>query len=710
MGPADPGMARDVLVAFATGVAAATVLAALHNALWKDAASGSADDADGSPSSEPQDAKVSCESAAVAAEESIGSMPSQPPSRPSSPTKPSLLKRRSSSEVIMKAVGNFRKLTIRRLSTMGTVENPMTYVERRYFVPPRNAVALCKEATGSRPWEVARQNWLLSAAAAGEHDRVKVHNRLWASYRLWVDENISLQEGRQDIFHNFCIARALGVPAPLGARWSGTEAGDLLTCLAAAGVLVRGCETGKEALEGFLQDSLECYNDRFRHAKQRTFAGLTREEEHAWCGAYDFVQLADPQLGMFACDAEWSQELTMLRLAVQHVNRLKPRFLLVSGDLTNAWPGDKTRDVVAAQSASFKEALRELDPSIPLVLQPGNHDGAARHPRRPEPPRPRPETEGAAPPPRPRPVMSSLCATAVSRAVQSGRTRAATTSSATCAGGATTTTRSGWAARSTSPSTPNSITYAPRVSPPCPSRCAPILSLPLLRSHAAPPLPPSRAQIACKNDEAREMRAEQDAWLEAQLHAARGSGAKHVVLLSHVAPFMGEEDESQGWFNWDPEPRRWLLDLAAQSGVKLWLSGHYHGNCVVRSRSGVEVVTTSSCGGVINWSKPPSQIATSAVFNFGECVSTPAVICDSFHAGLRIFRVGERAIEHRWLELASVPKTIDQVFHSRRAVSNAARVDFLGRMLDLPSDRGESGDDESSPILTRASRSRSVPV
>jgi len=630
LGPADPGMARDVLVAFATGVAAATVLAALHNALWKDAASGSADDADGSPSSEPQDAKVSCESAAVAAEESIGSMPSQPPSRPSSPTKPSLLKRRSSSEVIMKAVGNFRKLTIRRLSTMGTVENPMTYVERRYFVPPRNAVALCKEATGSRPWEVARQNWLLSAAAAGEHDRVKVHNRLWASYRLWVDENISLQEGRQDIFHNFCIARALGVPAPLGARWSGTEAGDLLTCLAAAGVLVRGCETGKEALEGFLQDSLECYNDRFRHAKQRTFAGLTREEEHAWCGAYDFVQLADPQLGMFACDAEWSQELTMLRLAVQHVNRLKPRFLLVSGDLTNAWPGDKTRDVVAAQSASFKEALRELDPSIPLVLQPGNHD-VGQNPSRDD----------------------------VERYVR----RWGDDYYSFWVGG-------------TLYLAINSQFY----------------------------------HIACKNDEAREMRAEQDAWLEAQLHAARGSGAKHVVLLSHVAPFMGEEDEPQGWFNWDPEPRRWLLDLAAQSGVKLWLSGHYHGNCVVRSRSGVEVVTTSSCGGVINWSKPPSQIATSAVFNFGECVSTPAVICDSFHAGLRIFRVGERAIEHRWLELASVPKTIDQVFHSRRAVSNAARVDFLGRMLDLPSDRGESGDDESSPILTRASRSRSVPV
>ena len=55
-----------------------------------------------------------------------------------------------------------------------------------------------------------------------------------------------------------------------------------------------------------------------------------------------------------------AEEVTMLRLAVQHVNRLKPRFLLVSGDLTNAWPSAKTREIVAAQASGFKEVLREL--------------------------------------------------------------------------------------------------------------------------------------------------------------------------------------------------------------------------------------------------------------------------------------------------------------------------------------------------------------
>ena len=45
-----------------------------------------------------------------------------------------------------------------------------------------------------------------------------------------------------------------------------------------------------------------------------------------------------PQVGMLHFDKEWREELTMLRLAIQHINRLNPRFLFVSGDLINAFP------------------------------------------------------------------------------------------------------------------------------------------------------------------------------------------------------------------------------------------------------------------------------------------------------------------------------------------------------------------------------------
>ena len=69
---------------------------------------------------------------------------------------------------------------------------------------------------------------------------------------------------------------------------------------------------------------------------------------------------------MFQMDRDWAEEMTMLRLAIAHVNRLKPRFLLVSGDLTNAWPSTETEELVRQQSTSFRNALRDLDPSIPF--------------------------------------------------------------------------------------------------------------------------------------------------------------------------------------------------------------------------------------------------------------------------------------------------------------------------------------------------------
>lgn len=81
------------------------------------------------------------------------------------------------------------------------------------------------------------------------------------------------------------------------------------------------------------------------------------------------------QLGMLHLDAQWTEELTMLRVAIQHVNRLRPKFLLISGDLVNAFPSSDPENTSAAREVvSFKDALHELHTDIPLVLQPGNHD------------------------------------------------------------------------------------------------------------------------------------------------------------------------------------------------------------------------------------------------------------------------------------------------------------------------------------------------
>ena len=105
--------------------------------------------------------------------------------------------------------------------------------------------------------------------------------------------------------------------------------------------------------------------------RNRTIAGLGPAEEGAWRGSYYFVQLADPQLGMLHRDASWREELAMLALAVDHVNRLRPRFVVVSGDLINGFPGEPA---IPDQVEAFEHALARLDPSIPLVLEPGNHD------------------------------------------------------------------------------------------------------------------------------------------------------------------------------------------------------------------------------------------------------------------------------------------------------------------------------------------------
>ena len=190
--------------------------------------------------------------------------------------------------------------------------------------------------------------------------------------------------------------------------------------------------------------------------------------------------------------------------------------------------------------------------------------------------------------------------------------------------------------------------------------------------------------IACRNDEAAAMREAQERWMEEQFEAARWSGAKHVVLLSHVTPFMGQEEEPQGHFNWEVKPRQRVLALAARAGVRLWLCGHYHGNCVARSRSGIEIVTTSSCGGVINWAREPPEIATNEVFDFRACVGSPPVVCDAFHSGMRVVRVEDGQIRHQWLELASVPKTLDAVFEASREEGAEHMRPSLERIMDLP--------------------------
>uniref|UniRef100_A0A8C4NIJ3 Calcineurin-like phosphoesterase domain containing 1 n=1 Tax=Eptatretus burgeri TaxID=7764 RepID=A0A8C4NIJ3_EPTBU len=108
----------------------------------------------------------------------------------------------------------------------------------------------------------------------------------------------------------------------------------------------------------------------------------TNKLERDWRGPFYFAMGADPQLGLWdawsrgACSTSgttWERELALTHEAVRALNLLRPRprFLALCGDLVHDMPGQPKRN---EQMQDLRDALRNLDPAIPLVLVPGNHD------------------------------------------------------------------------------------------------------------------------------------------------------------------------------------------------------------------------------------------------------------------------------------------------------------------------------------------------
>jgi DNA repair exonuclease SbcCD nuclease subunit len=83
--------------------------------------------------------------------------------------------------------------------------------------------------------------------------------------------------------------------------------------------------------------------------------------------SYFFIQMSDPQFGMYAKDRGFEQETANFEFAIATANRLKPAFVVVTGDLVNK-AGDR------AQIAEYLRIAAKLDRSIPLYSMPGNHD------------------------------------------------------------------------------------------------------------------------------------------------------------------------------------------------------------------------------------------------------------------------------------------------------------------------------------------------
>jgi len=80
-----------------------------------------------------------------------------------------------------------------------------------------------------------------------------------------------------------------------------------------------------------------------------------------------FIQMSDPQFGMFADDMDFAQETVNFEMAIATANRLRPAFVVITGDLVNK-PLDR------AQVDEFERIAGRLDTRIPLYRVAGNHD------------------------------------------------------------------------------------------------------------------------------------------------------------------------------------------------------------------------------------------------------------------------------------------------------------------------------------------------
>jgi serine/threonine-protein phosphatase CPPED1 len=80
-----------------------------------------------------------------------------------------------------------------------------------------------------------------------------------------------------------------------------------------------------------------------------------------------FIQVTDPQFGMFESNKGFDKETELYNKAVDAINMLNPDFVVITGDLVNN-KDDKS------QIGEFKRITAKINSRIPVYYSPGNHD------------------------------------------------------------------------------------------------------------------------------------------------------------------------------------------------------------------------------------------------------------------------------------------------------------------------------------------------
>lgn len=114
-------------------------------------------------------------------------------------------------------------------------------------------------------------------------------------------------------------------------------------------------------------------------ANGRTVNDFTYEKEGEWRGPFWFMQAADTQLGMIdsyinqnKINPNWDKEKELCKKLVFAANSAnpKPRFLVICGDLVDAYP----ISLKSAQVKDFKSIFSQLHTDIKPICVCGNHD------------------------------------------------------------------------------------------------------------------------------------------------------------------------------------------------------------------------------------------------------------------------------------------------------------------------------------------------
>lgn len=359
---------------------------------------------------------------------------------------------------------------------------------------------------------------------------------------------------------------------------------------------------------------------RFTLAQSRSVLGFGHSDAKAqWTGAFQFVQMADTQLGMMDSinKAQYVRQLSgvldtisfgyklgckyvpnvpyvneplgavrgrlieaekaLARRAVTAINAMVPRpvFAVVCGDLVHSYPGVQgfTLEQHMSEVAQYKEILDAVHPDIALVCTCGNHDIGDR------------------------PTAATI---------DNWRANFGDDYFSFWVGG---------------------------------------VKFVCLNTQLYKGVTEENADLA----------AAQDAWLDEELSAAEGENARRVVVFSHIPPFVDSPDEAEGYFPLAKEVRHRLLQKMLAHGVTHWFCGHYHRNaggvyCQPCDESGgrqqaaatLEVVTTAAVGANIGTEPSGDPLGLSGMLD---------VSADANLSGLRVVTVGDSTLTHAFYTL-----------------------------------------------------------